>query len=436
MCIEQYLKISRISKVMIEMTENENNGKKIQSSKSSISKINLVLVILIIISLILLVYRFTLVPEKDEFEPKLPKKGIINIHEHFQTAKVADIWLDAMEQCGVSATVALGSPAATFFLGAEPGFNNYMVYNNLTLYLQEEYDSKFLAFPTIDPRDPGKLEYFKDQIASNALGLKLYSGHTGEIFPEPKTTLYDYLGPLNRSDMYEVYEYCEDNQIPIIWHIKLQWDYLFDETKAVLEDFPALIVNIPHFGVLGSDPARLGELMDQYPGVYTDISFGGFAYWSMQRVSDNLDNFKQFFEKYHDRVMFGTDIVITTNVRKTTEWYVNHTMAYRNMMEKDEFHVNISNITGEGFDFDMDLKGLGLSQDILDEIYYDTPIRFLKGQLAESNSSGGRGKFENNNYVYTKNIVSLELIQVFVLLNILILAVTRKYKISVIDIME
>ncbi len=423
---------------MVTMANNENNGKKIKSKGSSISKINLVLAILIIISLLLLAYRFTFVqnPEEEKFKPKLPKEGIINIHEHFQTAKVADIWLDAMAQCGVSATVTLGSPATTFFLDTKPGFNNYMVYNNLTLYLQEEYDSKFLAFPTIDPRDPDKLEYFKDQIEDNALGLKLYSGHTGEIFPEPKKTLYDYLGPLNRSDMYEVYAYCENNQIPIIWHIKLQWDYLYNETKAVLKDFPKLIVNIPHFGVLGSDPARLGELMDQYPGVYTDVSFGGFAYWSIQRVSDNVETFKQFVQKYHDRVMFGTDIVITTNVRKTTEWYVNHTIAYRHMLERDQYHVNIPNITGEGFDFDMDLKGLGLSQDILDEIYYDTPLRFLKGQPAESNSSGARGRVEFNNYIYTQNVGTSELVQVIILLSILILVVNRKSKLSVIDIME
>jgi hypothetical protein len=81
--------------------------------------------------------------------------------------------------------------------------------------------------------------------------------------------------------------------------------------------------------------------------------------------------------------MFGTDMVVTNNVRKTVPWIVNLTMGYRDMLEKNEFHINVSNITGEGFAFDMTLNGFGLSQDVLDKIYFDNPIRFLRGKTQD-----------------------------------------------------
>jgi predicted TIM-barrel fold metal-dependent hydrolase len=373
---------------------------------SNLKKLNTVLVVLIIFSLILLVYRYTILPQDEEFEPKLPNEGIVNIHEHIHKYTDADKWLDAMKLCGVSTTIMLGSPEATFLLSSPPGFNNYTKNNDVILYLEKEYDSKILAFPTIDPRDLDKLDYLKEQIASGAVGLKLFSGHTGEIFPEPKTTIYDYLGPLDRIDMDGVYDYCQRNHIPIIWHIKLKWDYLFNETKNVLHKFPDLIVNIPHFGVLGTDLSRLGELMDKYPGVYTDISFGGFAYWSMQLASNYIDEYRNFVNKYHTRVMFGTDMVVTNNVRKTVSWIANLTMGYRHMLEKDKFHINVSNITGEGFDFDMELNGFGLSQSILDEIYFDNALRFLKGDPAPNNLSRGRSWMSKHVDVETGQAIS------------------------------
>ena len=41
------------------------------------------------------------------------------------------------------------------------------------------------------------------------------------------------------------------NGVPIIWHIKIKIEKLYNETRAVLDDFPNLIVDIPHFGVVG-----------------------------------------------------------------------------------------------------------------------------------------------------------------------------------------
>ena len=166
----------------------------------------------------------------------------------------------------------------------------------------------------------------------------------------------------------------------------------------MLSDFPKLIVNIPHFGVVGSELWWLEQIMENYSGVYTDISFGGFAHQHIPVVSKNIKAYREFVSKYHDRVMFGTDMVVTSNIRKTVAWIVNLTLAYRDMLEKDEYYINVPNITGEGFNFTATLNGFGLSKEVLDEIYFENPIRFLTGKPA-----GSEGKNSKGNSIYSRS---------------------------------
>jgi len=347
-------------------------------------KLNIILSILIIICLLILLFRVFLIPPDEKFEPILPSKGIINIHDRIHKSSDVEKWLEVMNICGISATCMLASPEQTYFINSPPGFSNYSMNNDLVVYLEKKYNSKILAFPTIDPRDPNLLDIIKDQLEKGAIGFNSFSGHTAELFTPPYIKINDYLGPLNRSDMYPIYEYLERNRIPFNWHVKLKNDTLYLQVKEILKDFPNLIVDFPHFGVLGTDVMRLGELMDNYTGIYTDISFGGYAKWGLPRVSNNIELFQKFVNKYHDRIMFGTDIVITNNIRKTVPWLVNHTMAYRHMLEKEQYYVNIPNITGDGSHLNETLNGLGLSEKILNEIYFENPIRFLNGEPANS----------------------------------------------------
>lgn len=372
--------------------------------------VNIILAILIVICLIILIYRYTWGPMTEEFEPKLPTKGIINIHERIQRASVVEKWLEVMNICGISATCMLASPEQTYLLNSPPGFSNYSNNNDLVIYLERKYDSKILAFPTIDPRDPNLSDVIKDLQNRGAIGFNSFSGHTAELFPPPNTKINDYLGPLNRTEMYPIYKYLEQNKIPFNWHVKLKNDTLFSQVEEILKEFPNLIIDFPHFGVLGIDVMRLGILMDNYSGIYTDISFGGYAKWGMPRVSDNVDLFQRFVKKYQNRVMFGTDIVITNNKRKTVSWLVNHTLAYRNMLEKEQYYVNIPNITGEGFDLNETLNGLGLSQEILDKIYFENPIRFLDGKPTNVKTNSNVSSKHSISYAQNKDNIQLDII--------------------------
>jgi predicted TIM-barrel fold metal-dependent hydrolase len=271
----------------------------------------------------------------------------------------------------------LGSPDATFLLKPSGHFNEYDENNDMVVklayYYSNEFDDppKFIAFPTVNSSDPDNLEKFKDLMSRGAWGLKLFTGHWASF--------YKYQGPLNRSSMYPIFEYCEKEKIPLIWHIHLGYSYIRDEFEAVLADFPNLIIDVPHWGLRSSDLPTIEYFLDKYPNLYTDISFGAWAMDGFTRLSGNVSDIRAFCDKYQDRIMFGTDMVYTSHIRKTVEWAANITQAYIDLMSKRTYSVYAPpDVMGDWNGLaDGDYNGLYLNQSILDKIFYDNCIKFL-----------------------------------------------------------
>ena len=93
-------------------------------------------------------------------------------------------------------------------------------------------------------------------MSRGAWGLKLFSGHYASFYKD--------LGPLNATAMYPIYQYCQQESIPIIWHIHLGYEYIRDEFEAVLKDFPDLIIDVPHWGLRSSDLPTLEYFFDTH----------------------------------------------------------------------------------------------------------------------------------------------------------------------------
>lgn len=338
------------------------------------------------------------------------KAGIINGHEHIQDYEQAPKWLTAMDNVGISTTVLLGSPDATFLLKPSGRFNKYRENNEDLLILVQKYPQRFIAFPTIYTYDNDKLNLLKNYVECGAIGLKLFSGHYASF--------YDVLGPLNHSTMYPVYEYCQNVQIPIIWHVNLGIDSIKAEFENVLKDFPNLIINVPHFMLSSvnlyqtNGQGRLREFLEKYPNLYTDISFGYWVKSGLWRISNNTKLFRDFMIEFQDRFTFGTDMVYTDHPRKNVEWITNLTQGYIDILEKEHFNLTVKDDI-EG-DFNGDApgthNGLNLPKDVLDKIYYYNMIKFLNARLYYENISeiinesnitlqeDLNGKSSNNNY--------------------------------------
>lgn len=298
---------------------------------------------------------------KEDYKEDYRYPFIYNMHEHLEII-AADNMIAGMNKANIGKIVVLGSPAATFYKSTKKGFYDYDKNNEEILELAKN-NKDIVPFCTIWPLDEEKLLKFKVCINKGAKGLKLYSGNT----------LLFYDSRLNLSDMYPVYSYLEENDLPIIFHVNPGKFTIQDEFEAVLRDFPGLRIICPHFCLSSIASDRLEYLMDNYPNLYTDISFGLYAKDGLKRISRNVTKFKALIEKYQDRIFFGTDMIVTSVSYKTSDWIYNLTMCYRNMLEKDSYHCSVGN------SIDLELNGLKLDESVLYKIYYGNARKFLGG---------------------------------------------------------
>lgn len=283
------------------------------------------------------------------------ESGIINAHEHIQSLEEAQKLVKVMDETNVSRTVLLGSPKQTIYF--KGGFEGYDENNAELLRIKKAYPGRFYAFCAINPDDEGKLEKLKKCINGGGDGVKLYSGHT--LF---------YTKRLDDKDMYPVYEYVEKEGIPVIWHVNPY--YYQEEFENVLKDFPGMIVVCPHFCMSSSNLTRLKYLLDTYPNLYTDASFGYYPYLidGLKRISRNSRTYKDLFANYSNRILFGTDMVITDYDLKSDEWMINITNCYREMLEEKRYKCFLVNGT---------LNGLGMNQSGLEAVYRNNFVNIL-----------------------------------------------------------
>jgi predicted TIM-barrel fold metal-dependent hydrolase len=281
---------------------------------------------------------------------------IINAHEHLQSMSVVPKFLDAMAANEIVRTLIVGSPEATI-LKNRTGFHGEEKYNLETLIIADHYPESFVPFPTINPADNAGLDKLRLYLKNGAKGLKLYSGHSQ----------FHNL-PLDHPKMTPVYEFCERERIPILFHVNTG-RYGF-EFERVLSSFPELGVVCPHLCLSTVVTKRFEHFMSKYPSLWTDISMGyiDFLKEALLRFSARSRDFRDLFVKYQDRIFFGTDNVITDAQYKTSEWIGMMTRVYRDLLEKDKYEFS---------PLGTELRGLGLPSDVLEKIYRTNFERFL-----------------------------------------------------------
>ncbi|HXV28211.1 MAG TPA: amidohydrolase family protein [bacterium] len=288
-----------------------------------------------------------------------PQFKIMNAHEHIQSLQEVPKFLEAMDRNDIMTTVILGSSESTFVMGRKR-FKKWEENNLEILKIAKAYPGRFIAFPTLDVEDPGKLEKLKSYLNMGGRGLKLYSGNT-----------FFHTRPLDDPSMMPVYEYCEKNGVPILFHVNP--GYFQKEFELVLKQFPGLKVICPHYCLSTIKSERFEYLMETYPGLYTDTSFGymDFLTAAIKRFSKNPEKFRNLATKYQDRILFGTDVVVTNESAKTVDWLTQVVRVYRDMLEKKTY--TFFALPGETF------NGLNLDPKILRKIYRDNYIRFFYG---------------------------------------------------------
>lgn len=197
------------------------------------------------------------------------------------------------------------------------------------------------------------------------------------------------------------FKYMEENNIPLIWHVNDPeefWDinlvpdwaknsgwYYSDEyvnnidqynqIKNVLLKHPLLNVTFAHFYFMSKKLDELGEMFDLFPNMKVDITPGIEMFESF---SKNNKEAKDFFIKYQDRIVYGTDISLidySGNGKYDYEDSTIRAMLCRKFLSNKRKMIlkgNKNSLLGEN---DLLLYPLGLSKDIQEKIFFSNFIK-------------------------------------------------------------
>jgi predicted TIM-barrel fold metal-dependent hydrolase len=295
-----------------------------------------------------------------------PRKWkIINVHEHLRDMAEAERLLRHMDALGVQRTCLLGASKYTFTLDKQYGFEEFEANNQELLKIKARWPDRYCAFITFDPGQGVDLPRLQAAFRDGADGVKLFLGH-GES--HGKGPFHDM--PLDDPRMEPVYVWLEAEQIPIVYHVNLK--KYWDEFLRVMEAHPYLRVDIAHFGLQKGTAerlARLGFLLDRYPNVYSDISFGHYSFQSegFEALAKWRSRSHTYLRRYQHKMLFASDMVLEPT---KTEDYISDTMrAYMQLIESKQFRFFLLP--------EKTMHGLELGDEALRSIYETSPAAFL-----------------------------------------------------------
>jgi predicted TIM-barrel fold metal-dependent hydrolase len=144
----------------------------------------------------------------------------------------------------------------------------------------------------------------------------------------------------------------------------------YTEVLNVLERHPDLNVIFAHFFFLSAQLERLAEILDRYPNVCVDLTPGIEMYYNFGA----FDGVREFFLRYQDRIVYGTDIgakAMLSTSGEGIEMDESRARVYlvRTFLEKE----SLFQLPRGGFLFGGDerpLRGIDLPRPVLEKIYF------------------------------------------------------------------
>lgn len=158
-------------------------------------------------------------------------------------------------------------------------------------------------------------------------------------------------------------------------------EYQYRQVLNVLDRHPILNVTFAHFFFLSAQLERLGEYFERYPNMRVDLTPGIEMYFNFSKDPDKV---RDFFIKYQDRIIFGTDIgahphLADKRMRLDEEESLARIEVVRGFLETDGPYT----LEHEGFLFGEKkavFHGIHLPDPVLDKIYFKNFWKFVGGK--------------------------------------------------------
>ncbi|MCG2587480.1 amidohydrolase family protein [Rhodohalobacter sulfatireducens] len=164
------------------------------------------------------------------------------------------------------------------------------------------------------------------------------------------------------------YTWRVQNQDQIVGH-----DGMIEILDRTLERHPNTTFVAAHLANTSNDFSLLANLFDKHENFYADISARFAEFSTIPRTT------AAFFEKYQDRIVYGTDYGFETFPDDPSKPYGNNTtteemlrMTFRVLETADE-HFYMTDLVG----YKWPMYGLDLSDEALQKIYRDNALKIL-----------------------------------------------------------
>lgn len=193
------------------------------------------------------------------------------------------------------------------------------------LYMKKLYPEKISVYSGLAvglpgiPRDAESyVQQVKDMMDAGFDGVKMWiNGSTKESWGFELDDVV--LDPM--------WNYLEETQFPLLIHVgnTVNWpenspaakkkqastikneatnEPLYGRMERVLEKHPKMNIVIPHLYFMCEEKERLAGLMEKFPCLKLDICPGTAMFYYM---SQDIPFWRNFFVKYQDRILYGTD---------------------------------------------------------------------------------------------------------------------------------
>jgi len=316
------------------------------------------------------------IPVTDIAKAKYPA---YDMHTHVYARDEASVqrWIRAMDDCGIEKSIVFtGATGARF---------------DSIMDLYSKYSDRFELWCGFDYRGFDQPGYGPEAVKELERSIKKGARGVGELMFKGKAVparFQDRTIRLPDDPRFDaLFEKCAELKVPVNIHISEdKWMYekidstndglmnaaswhirsddgsksheeMLQRFENTLKKHPKTIFVAAHLLNCCADLSYLGRCFDTYPNLYADVSarFGEIA---------PIPGFvRQFFEKYQDRIVYGTDMTFTERIYRVT---------FRILESSDE-HFYETDLFG----YHWPLYGLGLSDQVLKKIYRDNPIKIL-----------------------------------------------------------
>ena len=307
---------------------------------------------------------------------------------------------------------------SAFNIASIPTHENHGVDQNIIAALYKLYNPKCYAYGGIFyPEVPVTFPLPEGMDSLTQYNELMEMGFDGIKLLELKPAEQKECGVLTSHPFYnDLFDMCDKNRTPMLMHvadpdtfwdieripprfIERGWFYgdgtylsleqIYGDVFNILEKHPRLDVTFAHFFFWSETPEKLEQLFSKYPNVKIDLAPGSEMFASFDA---NLEYYKEFFKKYSDRIVFGTDTSFMENTKEDYDRYNSISDSVYTFLSSNDT-VTIYGVSS---------RGICLDDESLDNILYKNFTK-CAGETPKQMNEQAVKKYIRKYYDYIKD---------------------------------